>query len=250
MDHKDPDALDQDQADAILNRAIELKHARAESGLSMTDVEAVAVELGVEPHFVQAAAAELARPSKPDATFTILGASTRIVREHTLDGPPDKDDADTVFDLARQHAGTAGRIKKHGGAMTWHGGRMRVTVLSQKRRSRVLVTSSMGGLAVSLFVPILIPTALAIIGLTIPLGVVYGAVFTPIFFGLLGFAVAFQGVRMLFASAARNRRREVSELMAAIVANTERGGHTLPAMSESRSSEAPSEVERSVEVEA
>ncbi len=272
MGRADDDGLKQSQANAILNRAIELQHEQgAGPPLSMAEVEAVAGELGVEPRFVRAATAELARtPARPEP-FHILGASTRILREHTFVGPLLPDEVETIFALARQQTDAEGDVKDlGGGALSWRGDGLRVTVipgigstsaaaqktspkdsphaepapLTRVPQNRVLISRPMGGLAVSLFVPILIPTGLGILGAAIPLGVVYGALFTPIVGSLLAFALAFQGVRMIFASSVAHQQREVSALAELIAAHTDHPQrHTLPPMPAEQASEAaPAEI--------
>lgn len=233
------------EAEAILGRAIELQHEDAPDGPALTaaDLEEIAEEMGIEPRYVRAALAEKkntlpAQPKAPDR-FYLWGGPGKLSYEALIDQELDQDACDDLINLARQRVGSQGKVRVQGKSVTWRARRVRVALLPRGGQTHLWLSRSIGGTAVALFVPILIPVFLGLLGAAIPLGIIYSALWTSIFGVLFGMALAFGLVRALFASIAESRRRELEGLKNALLkaASAHKGQTTLPSFDASESAE-------------
>jgi predicted Ser/Thr protein kinase len=125
-------------ADAVLSRAASLSAASSNGrGLSVTDLEEVAAEAGIEPHFARIAAEEATRvPSappvvrqvaaetKPAATTTTTSSDALRVRRRLPRLTPAV--TDILVQELKRRAGS-GKAKRLGASTVWEGRRLEAT---------------------------------------------------------------------------------------------------------------------------
>ena len=130
-----------DEVDAILNRAAELESAApggaAGDGLTLAQLEDIAVEVGLDPAHIRQAASEV-RPSQSglaDSSGTALipmrAAGGPLALPRTRRGiislvrviprAITDDELNTILDLITDHTGMTGRASQVGSRTTWHG---------------------------------------------------------------------------------------------------------------------------------
>lgn len=126
-----------DDADVarILARAAELDALAPGSGvlptlaahrlLSLSDLESVAIEAGIDPHHVRTAASELAlqRPSSAPAAVPMkapMGLAERVDTERVLPVAVDEDTWGRMVQELRDHTGAPGVVTTLGGVREWH----------------------------------------------------------------------------------------------------------------------------------
>lgn len=145
----------------ILRRAAEMQEsspatASSERGLSITDLEQVAREAGLDPTLIQRAAAELdARPAVPRRAG-FLGRPTRFDIERTIDGELPESEFAAIVDEIRRTVGDVGNVSTLGSTLAWdstRGGRearvrrIGVTVVPRNGRTVIRIHESLSALA-------------------------------------------------------------------------------------------------------
>ena len=108
---------------ALLRRATEMQAAeqhREQQGLSLEEVQQVAKEIGIEPHFVVAALAEQAQVAPaPSFGETLVGGSTKVHRARTVPVVTTQEAAMHMIALARKAFGSAGTTSQLGKTLDW-----------------------------------------------------------------------------------------------------------------------------------
>jgi hypothetical protein len=162
--------FDDDEVSLILRRAGELQESRqegADGGMSLTDLEAVAREAGLDPALVRQAAAELPvpgqRPLPSGAGERFLGAPTMLRYERVVDGELPPSEYDLLVEEIRRATNDVGTLSTLGRTLAWssssslqHGrGASRravsVTVVARGGRTAIRVEERVTGLAGGLF---------------------------------------------------------------------------------------------------
>jgi hypothetical protein len=122
MNHA-PDPADRRYADEetalILRRAAELQGAALPpTAPTLTDLQQIADEAGIEPRYVRQAAAELAsaRPGR------VAGTSTSLWLERVVPGELRASEFDALADAIRSATGMAGQVTVLGRGFTWTSG--------------------------------------------------------------------------------------------------------------------------------
>ena len=88
----------------ILESAAKLQTERTEDaagGMTLAELEQVAVEAGMDPRLIRRAAADLGRVEPPSDRNAFLGAPMRIVLERVIDASIDVGDFDQLLDVTR-----------------------------------------------------------------------------------------------------------------------------------------------------
>lgn len=116
-----PDPTDRRYADAetalILKRAAELQGtAEPPSSPTLTDLQQIADEAGIEPRYVRQAAAELAAQSHGGA---VAASSTSLRLERTVAGEIPVSSFDALVEAIRSATGLAGQATVLGRGLTW-----------------------------------------------------------------------------------------------------------------------------------
>ncbi len=161
----DPRRFDESELALILRQAAELQardsvRPHGGGGLSLPEIQAIAAEVGIEPGYVQRAAAGLAvRP--PSQLSRIAGGPARIETERTVDGSVDADTLAAIADATRSEFGEHGTLRDALGGIEWRArgdwGTTYVTVRSGTHGTRVVVGADRSNTAwaLGLIVPII-----------------------------------------------------------------------------------------------
>lgn len=203
----------------ILRRAGELQDrsgvtAPAERGLSLTEISAIAREVGLDPARVAQAAAEL------DAVRTtplsrLLGGSAHHRVETTVRGPLPSDEYPRVIDAIRTASGRHGHATESLGSLEWRASdgitHLFVTVTPSPDATRIVVTADRSGAhAVTWLLPSLLSfIAMGITGAIVEPSTVLGGVG-------LGAGVLSAGLltaRTIWASARRRFQTHVEGIL-------------------------------------
>ena len=128
----------------ILKRATELQDeepsAPSSSGLTLRELEEVAVEAGIDPRFLQRAALELnTGPTEPGFWGKVVGDELVLVRETTVPGELNDDGFEHVVSVIQMGSREHGQPSLFGRSLTW-----RAETPSKTRTVQVTVTSRDG----------------------------------------------------------------------------------------------------------
>ena len=144
-DHPTPPRIYGDEEiGQILKRATELQHrepsAPSSSGLTLQELEEVAVEAGIDPRFLQRAALELGT-SLTDSSFwtKVVGDELMLIRETTVPGELNDDGFERVVSVIQLGTREHGQPSLLGRSLTW-----RAETLNKTRTIQVTVTSRDG----------------------------------------------------------------------------------------------------------
>lgn len=142
----------------ILRRAAELQRstpARPDpSGLTLAELEEIAVEAGIDVENVRRAASELARPSDHgDWVSTLLGAPITYRMERRVEGELPTEAFSGLIPLLQAGTGTTGQATTVGRALTWAstGGdnkrTLHILVMAEKGETLIQVEERAGQIA-------------------------------------------------------------------------------------------------------
>lgn len=206
----------------LLKRATELQNldqGSKGSGLSLEDVEQIAVETGIDPTYVRAAAADLLRaPEAPRKKgFRILGAPVYLDAERTVDGPlSDEVWAGIADELSRTYR-TSGRSQAVGAGREWtYGGsrtlrEVRVSATPVRGKTRIRITEEFGREAfLNFFLPLYAVGILTGVVLGEALSLGPEIAITSVIAAL---ATVFFAIRMIFSARVRRREDKHRELL-------------------------------------
>src|SRR5688500_11381721 len=119
-----PDPTDRRYADTetelILRRAAELQGtAEPASSPTLTDLQQIADEAGIEPRYVRQAAAELAASPRGGG---VAGTATSLRLERVVAGEIPASEFDALVEAIRAATGMAGQVAVLGRGFTWTSG--------------------------------------------------------------------------------------------------------------------------------
>ncbi len=213
----------------ILKRAAELQQQEPASGmegggLTLSELEEVAAEAGIDPRYLRRAAADIEAggstlPSGKASLF--LGAPLTIELERTLTGEFPEEEFSLFVPDVQEAAGTHGQASALGKVFTWQsttpqGERsLQVTVTSRDGKTRIRIEERLGNLAGQLFGG-MVGGGGGGVGLGIGLGVGLGALQSAAFaiawpVGIIGGAYLL--ARSIYTSTARKRQRALRDLL-------------------------------------
>ncbi len=205
------------ETSAILKRAGEMQATQSPEethGLSLDELQQIAKEVGLDPNFVAAAAAELENAGIESKSTGLLGAATSMYIERVI--PDEIDDAQMPEVAAKIGAafGIVGRSGQVGKSLEWtHSSErmhMQVTVLPQNGQTKVRVVGKYPRVAMGYFLPLLIMGGMW--SWVIPLGMgapAWGAFVA----GFLGLTIAYMASRFGFSRYVRKKERAAEKLM-------------------------------------
>ncbi len=201
---------------SVLKRASELQRTKGPgsmAGLTLEELEQVAVEVGLDPGLVRKATQEL-EEEQPWERFYLLGAPTSIDRERIVDGEMTEEKWDEAAAEFRRVFGANGESGQVGRTREWthaygEDEHVHVTLSPVEQQTRIRVLQRMWVWAVSLHVPLM--------GLSIaPIAVQYALLdYGPV--AETGIAVAivaaFHGIaRATYGAVVRKHDRKVRAL--------------------------------------
>lgn len=210
----------------ILKRATELQNEAPEltegGGLTIEELEEIAVEAGIDPQFLRDAAAELDRrgPS-PEGVERLLGGPLMVELERRVPGEVPEDRWDDVIHEISRAANGQGHPSVIGRTLSWvlsDPNRQRflqVTVSNKEGETLIRIEERMQQLAGALYGGIVGGLGGGV-GLGVGLGVGIGAMGSAIFATVFPAAViggSFWAARMAFGSTAHGRRRTLTTLL-------------------------------------
>lgn len=167
----DPSARDRkfndEEVALIIKRAAELQQTQQDeqepsNAMTLTEVEEIAREAGIDPKLIRQAAHGLERPAEIARPSPWLGAPTRLVFERVIDGEVPVDDFEPIINEIRRTFGDNGVPSILGKTLAWtssyQGGRRRnngrmvnVSVGSRSGATTVRVEEEMRNIAGALF---------------------------------------------------------------------------------------------------
>ncbi|MFW5686437.1 MAG: hypothetical protein ACOC0O_07285 [Spirochaetota bacterium] len=220
-----------EQAKAIINRALELQGSHAErqsdGAVAESDLEALADELGVPWENVQQAIAELDRGEPESRRSDLLGEATVERATRSLSATLGAEELERLAAALPSLLGETGQASVMGRTLTYAtgeleamrtGARTRVTVHAGSERTTVSIVDDMRTMAAGLFGGIVGGVGLGVgfgVGFGVGLGVLGSAAFAAIVpIAVIG--LSFIGARGLYRAIVRSRRDRIEERLARI----------------------------------
>lgn len=221
--------FDDEEVSRILERAAELQHhsplaPRETSGMTLAELEQVALEAGIDPQHVRDAAAALERevPATLSGGRALLGAPIRLELERAVDGEIAPAAYEALAETIRQTISTPGYVSTLGKSFEWNSANpqraLRVTITPRAGRTVIRIEERFGNLVGGLFGGIVGGVGGG--GGGTALGVIGGA------FHSIGLALATAGAalvgsfllaRTIFRAVVRQRARQLGQLLDALV---------------------------------
>jgi len=214
----------------IIKRATELQQTEQveqepSTALSLSQVEQIAKEAGIDPLLVRRAAQGIDRPSTANRPSPLVGAPTRLVFERVVDGEISVQDFESLVNELRRTFGENGVPSVLGRTLAWTstgtGARRRstgrqidVSVISRGGLTTIRVEEELRNIAGGLFGGLVGGGGGGTTGITIGIGI--GLLHSPELAALLWVAVAggfYALARAIFGSIAIKRERELSGLI-------------------------------------
>jgi hypothetical protein len=207
----------------LLKRATELQDqepsAPSSSGLTLRELEEVAIEAVIEPHFLQRAALELGT-SPTDSGFwdKVVGDQLILVRETTVPGELSEDGFERVASVIQIGTREHGQPSLLGRSLTWRAETpsktrtVQVTVTSRDGHTHVRLEENLHQLAGGLFGSTVGSIGLGV-GVALPVGLgVFGSVLVATAFTLGVICLSYIGAREIYRKVTGRRRRVMNEL--------------------------------------
>lgn len=213
----------------IIKRAAELQQtqqveAEPSNALTLTEVEQIAREAGIDPKLIRQAAHGLDRPSETSRPSPWLGAPTHLVFERVVDGEIPVDDFEPLINEIRRTMGDNGMPSVLGRTLAWtssySGGRRRnsgrmvnVNIVSRSGVTTIRVEEEMRNIAGALFGGLVGGGGGGTTGISIGIGV--GAFHSVGLAAALWVAVAggfYTLARTIYSNIAIKREKQLREL--------------------------------------
>jgi hypothetical protein len=141
--------FNEEEVALIIKRAAEMQQTEQvaedmSSAMSLSEVEQIAKEVGIDPALIRRAAQSLDRPGEINRPSPWVGAPTKIVFERVVDGEISNEEHEALIDTVRRTIGENGIPSVLGRTLSWssssQGGRRR----SRGRRVDVSIMSRGG----------------------------------------------------------------------------------------------------------
>lgn len=212
----------------ILKRATELQETRPQlraerAGLSLTDLEEIAREVGIDAEHLRRAARELDTQVPGTGTMEeIVGGPLALVRERTVRGEIGDEGFEALV-LALQHnsGSGVGQPSLLGRTLHWTSRTptetrtLHVSVSSRDGKTRIRIEERLHQLAGGLFGGVVAGAGLGVgLGVGLPLGInALGSVLFSVAFPLGSLAVAYLASRSIYRQISSNRSRFIDGLL-------------------------------------
>ena len=213
----------------IIKRAAELQQTEqveqeSSTALTLSEVEQIAREAGIDPLLIRRAAHGLDRPAETSRKGSWAGAPTRLVFERVIDGEISNDEFEPLVNEIRRTFGDNGMPSVIGRTLAWSstpiGGRRRsrgrridVSVTTRAGVTSIRVEEEMSSLAGALYGGLVGGGAGGTTGMSIGLGI--GVLHSAPLAALIWVAVAggfFTLARTIFGRISAKREEELSSL--------------------------------------
>jgi hypothetical protein len=230
-----PRLYDEREVGKILERATELQRqepARAaeSGGLSLEELEEIALETGIDPRHLRRAAVELdSGEIDPSGWDRLVGDHTTLVYEATVPGELGRDDFEGVVSAIQQVAREHGQPSLLGRTLTWQAETpsktrsLQVVVSARRGETHVRVEERLHQFAAGLFGGTLGGVGGGVgIGVGLPVGLeVLGSTLFAVAFPLGIFGLSYLGARAIYRQVVQRRRAKLVELLERITAAVE-----------------------------
>lgn len=146
---------DEKEVGAILQKAAEIQAGLtpegASEGLTLTDLQKVAAEVGIDPAVVERAARDV-RTGPPERLAR--GGANTVLLDRTVEGVVTEEVWDEMVTRLRRHVGKPGRINAHGHTYEWWGGwdtgGLMLTTTTRQGKTRIkLMGETTGGAVIA-----------------------------------------------------------------------------------------------------
>lgn len=221
----------EEQVSLILKRAAELQKAAARTGdsrrMSLSELEAVACEAGLDGAMVRRAAAEVSsRPHVRSRPSTFLGGPRNLVLEAVVEREVTKECYEEIVEEIRRGTGELGQTNTLGKSLAWASGQgpgqgmsrlIHVTVVPRGGRTTIRIEEKLSALAGALFGGVLGGVGGGGTGMVVaPLAVLGTPILIP-----LGLTAWIGGVylitRRIYGRKARAREHELQHLLRRLI---------------------------------
>lgn len=212
----------------LLQEAAELQeeeagHLRGGEGAGMTllELQEAAAEAGIDPRYLQRAAARIDQGGKPGLAAAFAGTPLTITVERAVRGElQDEDFERAVMDIQRAFSGS-GNASMVGRTLMWksdtmdHETSLQVTITSRRGETTILAEERLHNLAAALHFGVVVGAGTGVglgVGLSVGLTVLASPLFATLFpAGLIG--ALYGGVRHWLKKRGIGRRRELEDLV-------------------------------------
>jgi hypothetical protein len=221
--------FNEEEVALIIKRAAELQQTQQvenepSNALTLSEVEQIAREAGIDPKLIRQAAHGLDRPSETSRPSPWVGAPTHLVFERVIDGEIPVDDFEPLINEIRRTFGDNGIPSVLGKTLAWtssyQGGRRRnngrmvnVNIVSRSGVTTIRVEEEMRNVAGALFGGLVGGGGGGTTGITVGLGMGYfhsAAIAAALWFGMAG--ACYTLARTIFFRMTTRREKELREL--------------------------------------
>jgi hypothetical protein len=244
-----PRRYTEEEVGLILRRATEMQRAeptaRDPEGLTLTELEEIAGEAGIDPYLLRRAANELHVLQPPTLGSRLAGAPVEILIERSIEGEFPRERLEELVPVIQSATAGQGTASAVGRTLTWSSrtesntSAQQVLVSASDGRTLVRVEERFGGLAGGLFGGIMGGVGGGVgFGLGGALGGVLGSVALGVAFPVVIVAGSYALARGIFSSVVRRRQaaahalvdRLAEHMEATIVAELRVSGGSVPAL--------------------
>lgn len=231
-----------DEARDIIKRALQLQHRGSEEasspdGLSLSELESIAEDVGVSAELVRRAAAEVETGEAAVGRSRFLGATTTPSETVAVDRPIGEEELQELLISLPSITGDDGTGNAHRRSLSWAtnsvvamrtGRSLRITAHGSESGAVIRVREELGQVAAGLFGGLTGGVGLGA-GFGVGFGVGLGALGSPLFAALV--PIGFIGgsyflARAIFRAVSRARKRHLRRIAARIREFFDRGGAT------------------------
>ena len=239
-----PRLYDEDEVGKLLKRATELQRedpasTAATGGLSLSELEEIAAEAGIDPRFLRRAAGEMASGrTAPEGWARITGERLTLVREAVVTGELDQEGFERMVETIQVHVHEHGQPSLLGRTLTWQ-----AETASKMRTIQVMVTSRDGEthiraeerlhqMASGLFAGTVSGVGVGVgVGAGLPLALtVFGSSFLAVAFPVGATVLSYLACREIYRRVVHGRESALDVLVDSLVeeANRAVANHALP----------------------
>ncbi|GMV06613.1 MAG: hypothetical protein AMXMBFR53_28890 [Gemmatimonadota bacterium] len=226
-----PRLYDEKEVGKLLKRATELQQEEGSrtlpgGGLSLTELEDIAAEAGIDPRHLRRAAAELSSGGAgPEGWERMLGERLMLVQEAVVPGELDGEGFERVVAAIQRTAREHGQPNLLGRTLTWQAETasktrtIQVTVTSRQGETHIRAEERLHQLASGLFAGVTLGGGMGLgLGAGLPIAIeVLGSALLAVAFPVTAIGFAFLTAKEIYRNIVRRRRTAIAALTDAVV---------------------------------
>lgn len=229
-----PRRYSDDEVTELLKRATDIQHADPShrpgtGGITLAELQEVALEAGIDPKHLQRAAAELDTPRDLEISDKLAGTRLTVVAERVVPGELSDGDFSKILPEIQRASPGHGNASMVGTTLTWSSDttqRMRslqVTVACSDGETLIRAEERLHGLAGSLFGGLMGGFGGGVgIGVGLPVGIeALGSVAFAVAFPIGVLTTAYLAARGILKHTGKKRRRELEAMVDRIAAHVQ-----------------------------